>query len=64
MYDSDGTLVEHYRDEETENGFTYEIQDTMACIREGRTESAVVPWADTMACAKLFDRIDETKPAL
>ena len=64
LYDSDGTLVEHYRDEETENGFTYEIQDTMACIREGRTESAVVPWADTMACAKLFDRIDETKPAL
>ena len=62
LYDSDGTLVEHYR--ETENGFTYEIQDTMACIREGRTESAVVPWADTMACAKLFDRIDETKPAL
>ena len=64
LYDSDGSLVEHYYDKETQNGFTYEIEDAVTCIREGRTESAVVPWADTMACAKLFDRINETKSAL
>ena len=56
--------MEHYYDKETQNGFTYEIEDAVTCIREGRTESAVVPWADTMACAKLFDRINETKSAL
>lgn len=62
LYGSDGTLLERYRDEMTQNGFTYEIKDVVRCIREGRTESEIVPWKDTMACAKLMDQIAATKP--
>lgn len=55
---ADGT-EEGFKDTETENGFQYEIQETVRCVREGKTESSVVPHQDTMACAKLFDRIWE-----
>ncbi len=48
------------RDEETENGFTYEIQEVIRCIREGKQESTVMPWRDTLDCARLFDKIEET----
>lgn len=61
LYDADRNLVEHFVDEETKNGFTYEMLESMRCIREGKTESTVVPWADTLACAELFDRIDAAK---
>lgn len=60
LYDEKGELEEHFRDEETENGFTYEIQEVIRCIREGKQESAVMPWRDTLDCARLFDKIEET----
>ena len=58
LYDQDGTLVEHFVDKETENGFTYELEETIRCIGQGLLESPVVPWKDTLECARLFDRID------
>lgn len=58
LYDETGALVEHFVDRETENGFVYEMEEAIRCIREGRLESPVVPWKDTMECARLFDRID------
>ena len=58
LYDQDGTLVEHFVDKETENGFTYELEETIRCIGQGLLESQVVPWKDTLECARLFDRID------
>lgn len=61
LYDREGVLVEHFRDEKTQNGFTYEIEEAMRCVREGRPESSVIPHADTVACAELFDMIDATK---
>lgn len=61
LYDEKGELVEHFVDGETQNGFTYEIEEAVRCIREGSLESRVIPWKDTMACARLFDRIEETK---
>ena len=61
LYDREGTLVEHYKDEETQNGFIYEIEETMRCVQGGRIESSVIPHADTIACAELFDMIDATK---
>ncbi len=61
LYDEDRNLVEHFSDQETKNGFTYEMLECMRCIRAGKTESEVVPWADTLACAELFDRIYATK---
>jgi predicted dehydrogenase len=62
LYDENGELKEHFVDSETENGFTYEIEDVMQCIRAGKLESDVVPWNDTMEFAEVLDRIDATKP--
>ena len=62
LYDEKGELTEYFRDQETQNGFTYEIEECIRCIRGQKTQSSVVPWKDTMACAELFDRIEETKP--
>lgn len=63
LYDRDGSLIEHFIDTETENGFVYEIAEVMACIREGKTQSEVVPHRDTIACAELFDAIYAQKGA-
>lgn len=57
LYDEAGNCVEHYRDEGTVNGFTYEIEEAMNCIRKGQVESRVVPHELTLECAKLFDRL-------
>ena len=58
LYGNDGELKEHFVDQETKNGFVYEIQDAIRCIQAGKLESDVVPWKDTLACAKLFDKIN------
>lgn len=50
---------EHFVDDRTENGFVYEIAETMRCVREGRVESDVVPHRATLDCARTFDRIQE-----
>ena len=57
LYDRSGSLVEHYMDTVTENGFIYEIAEVVECIRNGKTESETVPHKDTIACAELFDEI-------
>ena len=62
LYGEKGELLEHFRDEETKNGFTYEIAEMIRCIRDGLTESPVVPHSATLACAELFDWIDATRP--
>lgn len=61
LYDDNGNCVEHFRDEETENGFVYEVQETAACIRAGKIESRIVPHSATLDCARLFDQIDARK---
>lgn len=37
------------------NGFEYEIEEAMRCIREGRIESPRLPHADTLAVVELMD---------
>lgn len=61
LYNAGGELVEHFEDTETKNGFTYEIQETMDCIRAGKIESDVVPHALTIDCSKVFDLIEAEK---
>ncbi|HOO28835.1 MAG TPA: gfo/Idh/MocA family oxidoreductase, partial [Lachnospiraceae bacterium] len=61
LYDEKGILTEHFVDKETKNGFTYEILETMNCIKEGKMESSIVPWKVTMTCAELFDEIEKTR---
>jgi len=48
-----------FRDEVTQNGFVYEAEEVVRCIRAGLTESPVVPHKDTIAFAKLTSRILE-----
>lgn len=57
LYDASGKLAERYIDEATQNGFVYEIEEVVRCVREGRVESAVQPHSATLACAQLFDLI-------
>lgn len=57
LYDENGNCVEHFVDEETQNGFTYEIREVMDCILAGKVESSVVPHSLTLDCARVFDRI-------
>lgn len=37
------------------NGFEYEIEEAMRCVREGRLESARMPHAETLAVVELMD---------
>lgn len=59
LYDGAGELVEHFVDQEAKNGFVYELEEAIRCIRQGLLESPVIPWQDTLDCARLFDRIDQ-----
>lgn len=38
-------------------GFEYEIEEAMRCVREGRIESPKIPHADTLATMELIDTI-------
>ena len=61
LYSGRDTLVTHFEDTQTENGFVYEILETISCIRAGKIESPIVPHRATIECAELFDKIMETK---
>ena len=54
---NDGT-VQTWRDEVTENGFVYEVQEVIRCIGAGLLESPVVPHELTLRCARIFDIIN------
>lgn len=60
LYGKDGGLIEHFKDETTQNGFTYQIEEVIRCIKAGKIESPVVEHGLTMECAKLFDKIAQT----
>ena len=51
-------MVQTWRDEITENGFVYEAQEVMRCVKAGLPESPVVPHELTLRCAKIFDVIN------
>lgn len=48
--------VQHFK-HERENGFEYEIEETIKCVRNGLLESPIVPHADTLTCCDIFDMI-------
>ena len=56
LYNRKGILIEHFI-EDYPNGFLWEAEETVRCVRGGLLESPVVPWQDTLWCAGLFDRI-------
>ena len=62
LYDSNRNLVEHFKDEETVNGFVYEIMEVIRCVREGKLESPVITHQDTIASTLLYDKVNAHKP--
>lgn len=56
LHGRDRKLVESF-DAPYENGFTFEIEDVIRCVGEGRTESSVNPPEMTIQCARVFDAI-------
>ena len=56
-------LVMHFQDTVTENGFLYEIEEAVNCIRDGRIESSGgASTALLWTVQRLFDRINSTRP--
>jgi predicted dehydrogenase len=39
------------------NGYNYEAEEVMRCIREGKTESEIMPWDESLAIMETMDRI-------
>jgi predicted dehydrogenase len=39
------------------NGYQFELSDAMQCLREGRSESAIMPLDETLALMRIMDRI-------
>lgn len=39
------------------NGYNYEIEEVNRCLRAGRTESLIMPWADTIAVMEIMDKL-------
>ncbi|MDD4368279.1 MAG: Gfo/Idh/MocA family oxidoreductase [Oscillospiraceae bacterium] len=63
LYDLEGKVSEHFTDQQTINGFTYEIEEARRCVTAGQYESKIIPQADTLSCARLFDHILASRPA-
>ncbi|MDR0562707.1 MAG: Gfo/Idh/MocA family oxidoreductase [Spirochaetaceae bacterium] len=52
-----GKYTYHYEPEFVSNGYNYEAAAAMNCIREGKTESEIMPWAESLAIAETMDEI-------
>ncbi len=59
LFDGKGLKEDFYS--RRENGFEYQIQEVMDCVRGGRLESETIPQADTIQCAEIFDLCLGTK---
>ncbi|MDO4866086.1 MAG: Gfo/Idh/MocA family oxidoreductase [Clostridia bacterium] len=59
LFDADGREAERFVDSRTRNGFVYEIEEVMRCIRAGKLESAVVPHGATLQAAGYIRQIHE-----
>lgn len=52
---------ETWQDDKTENGFVYEAEEVMRCVKAGLLESPTVPHELTIRCAKVFDLLNAGK---
>jgi len=55
-YDEEGRAVEHF-EEIVPDGFIYQIEHCADLFRAGRIESDLIPWADTVESARIFDEL-------
>ncbi|MBR5444479.1 MAG: Gfo/Idh/MocA family oxidoreductase [Clostridia bacterium] len=63
LFDGSGTETECFTCT-YENGFTWEVEETVRCIREGKLTSAVITPEATIECARLFDQILRENPGM
>lgn len=61
LYDKTGALVEHFKDDVTENGFYYEVKEAMECVLAGKLESDVVPLSVTLDSVRFYEKIYAAK---
>lgn len=54
-----GKFVEHFS-KPYDNGFVWEVEDFITCVKEGKLESDIVPASATIQCAEIFDLANET----
>ncbi|MDR1420313.1 MAG: Gfo/Idh/MocA family oxidoreductase [Treponema sp.] len=52
-----GKYTHHYEGEFYSNGYNYEAEEVMNCMREGKTESAVMPIDESVVIMKIMDEI-------
>lgn len=57
LYDDKGNLLESFLEPHLENGYEYEAEEVNRCLRDGKTESDVVPLQDTLEIIKVMDKI-------
>lgn len=55
LYDWNNEVVEEFDGTFLISGYEYEAMEAMECIRQGRTESALVPMAETIAVIRLLE---------
>lgn len=55
LYDREDNLVETFTGKE-ENGFLYEVEETVRCIQSGQWESSICPHSMTLEACELFEQ--------
>jgi predicted dehydrogenase len=53
----DGKDEYHFKPEFISNGYNYEAEEVMNCVREGKTESALMPWDESLVIMETMDAI-------
>lgn len=57
LYDAKGSPSETHTAPFDCNGYEYEIREVEACLAEGKTESAIQTWADSIMVMELMDAL-------
>ena len=53
----DNRYTYNYEPEFLSNGYGYEVMETEKCIREGLTESAILPWKESLVLMETMDAV-------
>jgi predicted dehydrogenase len=53
----DGKYTYHFEDNYYSNGYNYEAEEVMNCIREGKTESSVMPLDESLILMEIMDEV-------
>lgn len=57
LYNANFELIDSFKDAVTENGFVYETEEVIRCVKAGKTQSETIPHWLTIDCAGMFDEL-------